>query len=321
MIRKIGVLTSGGDAPGMNATIRGVTRYALNKGLAVEGIVRGYEGLLREESIPLNRRSVGEVIHRGGTLLKTARSDDFKKESAQRRAISFLRSKNVDALVVIGGDGSMKGAECLSKLGMPTVTIPGTIDNDMAGTEYTIGFDTAVNTVLDSVNRIRDTAFSHERVAIVEVMGRAAGFIALHSGIACGAEIVLVPEKKITLDEVCDKLRESHQQGKMNSIIIVAEGYMDGNSVLQYIKEHTQNMNPSLTSLGYIQRGGSPTAHDIMMASLFAQKAVDSLMDGVDNAVIGLLHCEVVATPYTEVSKYKFGISQNMYDLVHILGR
>ena len=321
MIHKIGVLTSGGDAPGMNAAIRGVTRYALDKGLAVEGIIRGYEGLLREESIPLDRRSVGEIIHRGGTMLKTARSEEFKQEEAQRRAVAYLQSKDVDALVVIGGDGSMKGAECLTRLGMPTVTIPGTIDNDMAGTEYTIGFDTAVNTVLDAVNRIRDTAFSHERVAVVEVMGRAAGFIALHSGIACGAELVLVPEKAITLEEVCEKLKISHHQGKMNSIVIVAEGYMDGGSVFQYLKNHAPDMNPSLTSLGYIQRGGSPTAHDVMMASLFSQKAVDSLMQGVDNAVIGLMHCEVVSTPYADVSKYKFGISENMYRLVHILGK
>ena len=321
MIHKIGVLTSGGDSPGMNAAIRGVTRYALDKGLAVEGIPRGYEGLLREESIPLERRSVGEIIHRGGTMLKTARSEEFKQPEAQRRAVDFLRSRDIDGLVVIGGDGSMKGAEQLGQLGMPTITIPGTIDNDMAGTEYTIGFDTAVNTVLDSVNRIRDTAYSHDRVAVIEVMGRHAGFIALHAGIACGAEIVLIPEKEVTLQEVCDRLVESHRQNKMNSIVIVAEGYMEGSSVYQYIKDHTQDMNPSLTSLGYIQRGGSPTAKDIMMASLFAQKAVESLMAGVNDAIVGWMHCAVVATPYAEAGKYKFGISENMYNLVHILGK
>ncbi|MGE1061737.1 ATP-dependent 6-phosphofructokinase [Megasphaera paucivorans] len=321
MIHKIGVLTSGGDSPGMNAVIRGVTRYALYKGIAVEGILRGYEGLLREESIPLDRRSVGEIIHRGGTMLKTARSEEFKQVSAQHRGIQYLRSKGVDGLVVIGGDGSMKGAECLGKLGMPTITIPGTIDNDMAGTEYTIGFDTAVNTVLDAVNRIRDTAFSHDRVAIVEVMGRQAGFIALHAGIACGAEIVLVPEKNITLPEIKKRLVASHQQGKTSSIIIVAEGAMTGEEVYQYIKENTANMNPSLTVLGYIQRGGAPTARDVMMASVFSEKAIDSLIHGVENAIIGLVHCEVVATPYEAAQQYKFAINNDMYNLVHALGQ
>jgi 6-phosphofructokinase 1 len=270
--------------------------------------------------MPLNRRSVGEIIHRGGTMLKTARSEEFKKEEAQRHAIAYLRSKNIDGLVVIGGDGSMRGAEALGKLGMPTITIPGTIDNDMAGTEYTIGFDTAVDTVLESVNRIRDTAFSHDRVAIIEVMGRHAGFIALNSGIACGAEMVLVPEREVSLQEVCKHLKISHKEGKTNSIIIVAEGAYSGSEVYEYLKNHTEDMNPSLTVLGYIQRGGAPTARDILMASLFAEKAVQSLVEGVENAIIGWMHCEVTATPYTEAHKYKFKINENMYKLVHILG-
>lgn len=321
MIHKIGVLTSGGDSPGMNAAIRGVTRYALEKGLLVEGILRGYEGLLRQESIPLDRRSVGEVIHRGGTMLRTARSEEFTHSEAQRRAFDFLRTREIDGLVVIGGDGSMQGAQCLSRLGMPTVTIPGTIDNDMPGTQYTIGFDTAVNTVLEAVNKIRDTAFSHERVAIIEVMGRHAGFIALHAGMACGAEIVLVPEQKVNLEEVCRRLTHSHQQKKMSSIIIVAEGAASGSDVYEYIQEHTQNMNPSLTVLGYIQRGGSPSAYDAVMAGAFAQKAVDALLGGEQDSVIGWRNCQVIATPYERAGSYTYGIDCNLYKLVHILGQ
>ena len=321
MIHKIGVLTSGGDSPGMNAAIRGVTRYALYMGIAVEGILRGYEGLLRKESIPLDRRSVGEIIHRGGTMLKTARSEEFKQTSAQHRGIQFLRSKGIDGLVIIGGDGSMKGAECLGKLGMPTITIPGTIDNDMAGTEYTIGFDTAVNTVLSSVNKIRDTAFSHDRVAIVEVMGRYAGFIALYAGMTCGAEIILIPEQKVLLSEISEHLKISHQQGKTSSIIIVSEGAAHGHDVYQYLQKYATDMNPSLTVLGYVQRGGAPTARDIMMASLFAEKAVKMLMSGEKNSIIGLMHCNIVATPYEKAQQYKFKINKSIYDLVHILGK
>ena len=320
MIKKIGVLTSGGDAPGMNAAIRGVTRYAMYKGLTVEGILRGYDGLIHGDSTALTRRSVGGIIHRGGTLLKTARSEEFRTEEGRKKAFEWLQKNHIDALVVIGGDGSMKGAEKLSVLGMPTITIPGTIDNDMPGTEYTLGYDTAVNTVLEAVNRIRDTASSHDRVAIVEVMGRHAGFIALESGMACGAEIVLVPEKKVTLKEVADHLVESHKQWKMSSIVIVAEGAVSGCDVLTYMKQHHPEMNPSLTVLGYLQRGGAPSARDAKMAGLFAQKAVDYLLSGGKDAVIGSIHDKVVATPYTEVDNYRFTIDENEYDLVHALG-
>ncbi|MGE1063637.1 6-phosphofructokinase [Megasphaera paucivorans] len=320
MITKLGILTSGGDAPGMNPAIRGVTRYALDKGIAVEGILRGYEGLLRQESILLDQRSVGEIIHRGGTMLRTARCEAFIHEDAQRQAVDFLRSKEIEALIVVGGDGSMKGAQCLSRLGMPTITIPGTIDNDMPGTEYTLGFDTAVNTVLQSVNKIRDTAYSHERVAVVEVMGRHAGFIALHAGMASGAEAVLVPEHDVSLEELCNRLYESHQHRKLSSIVIVAEGAMSGSDVVSYIKEHTY-LEPSLTVLGYVQRGGAPTALDAILAGLFAQKAVDCLCQGTVNVVIGLLQNRLVATPYTETDRMHFSIDDNMYNLLHQLGK
>jgi 6-phosphofructokinase 1 len=214
----------------------------------------------------------------------------------------------------------MKGAQGLSRFGIPTVTIPGTIDNDMMGTQYTIGFDTSVNTVLESVNKIRDTAFSHDRVAVVEVMGRHAGWIALHSGMASGAEAVLIPEHPVDLKSLCEHLEESHRMKKMSSIVIVAEGAAKGSDVVDYIREHTY-LSPNLTVLGYVQRGGSPSALDGIMAGLYSQKAVDSLLAGNYNCVIGLIDSKVVATPYTEADKFHFSIDENMFDLVHMLGR
>lgn len=320
MIHKIGVLTSGGDAPGMNAAIRGVTRYAIQKGLAVEGIIRGYEGLLRHETIPLNRRSVGAIIHRGGTMLRTARCLEFLEKETQQKAAAYLKEQEIDALVVIGGDGSMRGAQALSQFGIPTAVIPGTIDNDMMGTQYTVGFDTAVNTVLESVNKIRDTAYSHDRVAVIEVMGRHAGFIALYAGMASGAEIVLVPEHPVNLDDVCEHLTESHRMKKLSSIVVVAEGAAKGTDVVEYIKKHTY-LEPNLTVLGYVQRGGAPSAKDAIMAGLFAEKAVDSLLDGTHNCVIGLIDNKVVATPYAEAETLRYPIDENMYQLVNWLGR
>lgn len=320
MINKIGVLTSGGDAPGMNAAIRGVTRYAIQRGLTVEGIIRGYEGLLRHETRPLGRRDVGAIIHHGGTVLRTARCLEFKEKETQQKAAEFLREQEIDALVVIGGDGSMRGAEALAGFGFPTVTIPGTIDNDMVGTQYTLGFDTAVNTVLESVNKIRDTAFSHDRVAVIEVMGREAGFIALNAGMASGAEAVLIPEHKVDLAALCEHLEESHRMKKLSSIVIVAEGVAKGSDVVDYIKEHTY-LSPNLTVLGYVQRGGAPSAYDAIMAGRFAQKAVDSLLDGTYNSVIGLIDNKVVATPYAEAAKLRYPIDENLFELVHFLGR
>ena len=320
MINKIGVLTSGGDAPGMNAAIRGVTRYAIQKGLTVEGIIRGYEGLLSHETRPLGRRDVGAIIHRGGTMLRTARCLDFKEKETQKKAAAYLRELEIDALVVVGGDGSMRGAQALSRWGIPTITIPGTIDNDMMGTQYTLGFDTAVNTVLESVNKIRDTAFSHDRVAVIEVMGREAGFIALNAGMASGAEAVLVPEHPVNLAALCRHLEESHRMKKLSSIVIVAEGAAKGADVVDYIKEHTY-LSPNLTVLGYVQRGGAPSAYDAIMAGRFAQKAVDSLLAGTYNCVVGLIDNRVVATPYSEAEALRYPIDENLLRLVHLLGR
>ncbi|WP_273061727.1 ATP-dependent 6-phosphofructokinase [Colibacter massiliensis] len=320
MIQKIAVLTSGGDAPGMNAAIRGVTRYADCKGIAVEGIAHGYAGLIAEEMRPLDRRAVGETIQRGGTFLRTARCKEFFDRNVQERAAKFLRRRQIDALVVIGGDGSMKGAQALSSFGMPTVVIPGTIDGDMIGTEYTVGLDTAVNTVLVSVNKIRDTAVSHDRVAVVEVMGRHAGFIALYSGLAVGAEAVLTPEKPVDLAALCGDLLASHGMKKRSSIIIVAEGAANSGTVVDYIREHTY-LEANLTVLGYIQRGGSPTAYDSIMAGLFAQKAVDTLLAGQYNCVIGSVGQKIAAVPYEEAHTVRLKFDTNIYKLIHQLGK
>ena len=245
---------------------------------------------------------------------------EFKEKETQQKAAEYLRKLEIDALVVIGGDGSMRGAEALAGFGFPTVTIPGTIDNDMVGTQYTLGFDTAVNTVLESVNKIRDTAFSHDRVAVIEVMGREAGFIALNAGMASGAEAVLVPEHKVDLQALCQHLEESHRMKKLSSIVIVAEGAAKGSDVVDYIKDHTY-LSPNLTVLGYVQRGGAPSAYDAIMAGRFAQKAVDSLLDGTHNCVIGLIDNKVVATPYAEAANLRYPIDENLFELVHLLGR
>lgn len=320
MIYKVAVLTSGGDAPGMNAAVRALVRYSASKGIAVQGICRGYEGLLRHESIPLTVRSVGSIVHRGGTLLKTARCEEFKEEKAQKEAMAYLRSLDIDCLFVIGGDGSLKGAQALSKLGMPTITIPGTIDKDMAGTEYTIGFDTAINTVIQAASHIRDTAYSHERVAIVEVMGRDAGYIALYAGLACGAECTLLPEYPMELDKVCADLMESHKTGKLSSIILVAEGAASGKEVQEYIQQHTY-LETTLTVLGYIQRGGSPTARDTIAAALFAKKAVDCAIEGKVNGLVGEQEGTVCWIPYEELGEKQYRVDRSVYDLVRILGK
>lgn len=319
-MKNIGILTSGGDAPGMNAVIRAVTRKAIHEGFGVYGIHRGYEGLLKNEIELLTRRDVGGIVNKGGTTLKTARCLEFKEAASQKLAYHILKAHNIDALIVVGGDGSMAGARALSALGMPTITIPGTIDNDMCGTEYTIGFDTALNTVLEAVNKIRDTTIAHERVAIIEVMGRHSGHIAVQAGLACGAEVVLVPEAPMPLDEMCSSLKATHLSGKTYSIVIVAEGVCSGYEVCDYIRQHTE-FKPSVTVLGYLQRGGSPSARDSIMAALMGEKAVEALVNGQVNALIGYINSKVAIVPYDEAVNLKFGLDENAYKLINVLGR
>lgn len=319
-MKNIAILTSGGDAPGMNAAVRALVRKGIYEGLHVYGISRGFEGLLKNDFESLNRRDVGAIVNRGGTMLKTARCTKFKELENQEKAAQILRDREIDALVVIGGDGSMAGAMALAKQGIPTITIPGTIDNDICGTEYTIGFDTALNTVVDAVSKIRDTTTAHDRVAIVEVMGRSAGHLAVRAGLACGAEMVLIPEKPMSLDEVCDQLRISHNAGKTNSIIMVAEGAYHSFEVCGYINKHL-NISPSVTVLGYLQRGGSPSARDAAMAALMSEKAIDALLEGKSNCLTAVLNGKIEMVPYEEACTRCYPISESEYELISVLAR
>ncbi len=287
-VRTVGVLTSGGDAPGMNAAIRAVVRTALSKGLNVRGIRRGYQGLLNEEIINMNARDVSDIIHRGGTILQTARCAEMRTEEGQIEAAGILRKYGIDGLVVIGGDGSFAGAQKLANLGINTIGIPGTIDLDIACTEYTIGFDTAVNTAMEAIDKVRDTSTSHERCSIIEVMGRDAGWLALWCGIANGAERIIMPEEHdYDEDAIVEDIRRNRERGKQHYIIINAEGIGDSLNMAKRIEERT-GMETRATILGHMQRGGNPTCRDRVMASIMGAKAVELLKEGKSNRVIGI---------------------------------
>jgi 6-phosphofructokinase 1 len=294
-MKKIAVLTSGGDAPGMNSALRAVVRKAIYHGLEVMGIQRGFTGLIHGELIKMNASSVGDIIHRGGTILRTARSEKFFSAEGRTQAYENMKYFGIDGLVVIGGDGSFRGAEALMKEhGTKVIGIPGTIDNDIPCTDYTIGYDTALNTVVDAINKIRDTATSHERCYVVEVMGRHSGFIALESGLACGAESILIPGREYSIDEVCDKLLRGQNRGKLHSIIIVAEGAGSAIEIGKEIEART-SFDTRVTILGHIQRGGSPSAFDRLLASRMGAKAVDLLMQGESGKMIGISSGEIIA--------------------------
>ena len=299
----IGVLTSGGDAPGMNAAIRAVVRTALSKGYDVKGIKRGYHGLLREEIITLGRRDVSDIIQRGGTILQTARSKKMRTEEGQRDAACILKKYDIDALVVIGGDGSFAGAQKLSEYGINVIGIPGTIDLDIACTEYTIGFDTAANTAMEAIDKIRDTSTSHERCSIVEVMGRDAGYLALWCGIANGAEAILLPEQH-GYDEqaIVDSVIENRKRGKKHYIIINAEGVGDSINMAKRIEEATE-LETRATILGHLQRGGSPTVKDRVYASIMGAKAVELIAEGKKNRVVGYKNGEYIDFDINEALK------------------
>lgn len=302
-VRTIGVLTSGGDAPGMNAAIRAVTRTALGKGIKVRGIRQGYQGLLEEEIIDLSARDVSDTIQRGGTILQTARCDQMKTEAGQQKAAAICKKYGIDGLVVIGGDGSFRGAEKLANLGVNTIGVPGTIDLDIACTDYTIGFDTAVNTAMEAIDKVRDTSTSHQRCSIIEVMGRDAGFIALWCGIANGAERILMPEEH-DYDEkkIIEDIQASKERGKKNYIIINAEGVGDSLNMAKRIEEAT-GMETRATILGHMQRGGSPTCKDRVYASIMGSMAVDLLAEGKSNRVIGYKHGEYTDFDINEALK------------------
>ena len=293
-IRTIGVLTSGGDAPGMNAAIRSVVRTALGKGLRGRGIRRGYQGLMEEEIIDLSARDVSDTIQRGGTILQTARCKEMRTEEGQQKAAAICKKYGIEGLVVIGGDGSFAGAQKLAKLGINTIGIPGTIDLDIDCTEYTIGFDTAVNTAMEAIDKVRDTSTSHQRCSIVEVMGRDAGYLALWCGIANGAEEILLPEEhNYDESEIIKRIIDNRDRGKKHYIIINAEGVGDSINMAKRIEEAT-GMETRATILGHMQRGGSPTAKDRVYASIMGAKAVELLCEGKTNRVVGYKHGEYI---------------------------
>lgn len=317
-MKTIAVLTSGGDAPGMNAAIRAVVRAGLDKGLKVMGIHRGYSGLINGEIFEMDRHSVSDIIHRGGTILKTARCPEFKKLEVRQKAAQILKVYGIDGLVVIGGDGSFTGAKLLSELGVKTIGIPGTIDNDLAYTEYTLGFDTALNTVLDAINKLRDTSTSHERISIVEVMGRNCGDIALFSGLAGGAESVIVPEKDYSLDEVCKTILDGKQKGKLHNLIIVAEGVGGANELALKIEDIT-GIETRATILGHIQRGGSPSAFDRILASRMGARAVELLMEGKTQRVIGIKGGDIIDLDTNEALAIPRKFDEKLYEIAKSL--
>lgn len=318
-MKKIAVLTSGGDAPGMNAAVRSVVRTATALGLDVYGIDRGYAGLLADEINVLTNRDVGGIILRGGTILKTARCMEFFHEENQRKSTEILKKYEIDGLVVIGGDGSVQGAAILSKLGIPTVTIPGTIDNDMHGTDQTIGHDTAVNEVVNAVSRIRDTASAHDRAALIEVMGRFAGNIALDAGLACGAEYILVPEVPFSREKLAQSLLSQLEQGRTNSIIICAEGADDGRALSDWLRERT-NIDICTTVLGFVQRGGRPSAADSILASELGAAAVKALLEGKTAALVGMHDGKVRILDYDKADQEEKIFRKDRYELAGILG-
>ena len=318
---KIGVLTSGGDAPGMNAAIRAVVRCGIDAGFEVYGIKRGYEGMLDGEIEQMSLSSVGDILHRGGTILKTARSERFSTEEGVKRAKVILGTFGIDALIVIGGDGSMRGALELSKLGVNVMCLPGTIDNDLAYTDYTIGFDTAVNTVLDAISKVRDTSSAHERNTIIEVMGRHCGDIALYAGVGGGAEAVLIPEVEVDVNRVCRKILQGAGRGKLNSIIINAEG--SGVSSDELAKEiaDVTGRETRIVVLSYLQRGGVPTLDDRLLASQSGAKAIELIQNGIKNRAIGTVNGKIQAFEIEGALSEKPEFDHELYELIDMLSK
>jgi 6-phosphofructokinase 1 len=319
-VTKIGVLTSGGDAPGMNAAIRAVVRTGIYNGLEVFGIMRGYSGMIENDIVPMHSRSVANIIQRGGTILKTARCKEFFEHEGRKKAYGNLKKLGINGLVIIGGDGSFRGAHKLSQeFDIACIGIPGTIDKDIAGTDFTIGFDTAVNTAVEAIDKIRDTADAHDRLFIIEVMGRDAGYIALHSGIATGAENILIPERKTDIEELVNSLLEKERRKKLVNIIVVAEGDRGAEDVAEVIKERVPTADTRVCVLGHIQRGGAPTCMDRLIASRMGYSAVESLMEGRHNVMIGIVNNKMHYTPLEKAVKAKQKISEDWLKIVKIL--
>lgn len=321
-IKKIGILCSGGDSPGMNAAIRAVVRTAIYNNFQVFAIMRGYTGMIENDIVELNSRSVANIIQRGGTILKTARSKDFLTKAGRKIAYENLKKHGIDSLIILGGDGSFRGAEAFSReFDIPCIGLPGTIDKDIAGTDFTIGFDTAVNTAVQCIDKIRDTMESHDRLFIIEVMGRDAGYIALHSGIATGAENILIPEAKTNIDDVVKSLLEKEKRKKLVNLIVVAEGDDFGGAleVEKYILKKMPTAEVRVCILGHIQRGGSPTCLDRLIASRMGYHAVECLMKGPHNVFVGIMNNKMNYIPLKDAVKNKQKIDKDWLKIVKIL--
>ncbi|MBO5457678.1 MAG: 6-phosphofructokinase [Clostridia bacterium] len=317
-MKRIGLLTSGGDAPGMNAAIRSVVRSGLYFGMEVYGIERGYAGLIDNNLVKMEMRSVSNIVQCGGTKLRTARCLEMLTKEGQQKALATLEKNGIEGLVVIGGDGSFRGAKVLSEYGVPTIGIPGTIDNDLAYTDYTLGFDTAVNTCIDVINKLRDTMTSHERVCVVEVMGRHCGDIALYSGIASGAEIIVVPEIEFNMDEIVAKIRSSRANGKHSNIVVIAEGVMSAAKFAEQLQAVTEySVRP--TCIGHVQRGGSPSMSDRMLAAQFGNKAVRLLNEGIGNRVVGIHDNHIIDMDIIEAVSMKKAFNYELYETLQMI--
>jgi len=315
--RRIALITSGGDASGMNATIRAITRYGVYRGLEVYGFYEGYKGLINNDFKVLDLNSVGGIIDRGGTFLYSARSEEFMFKRGQKKAIANLNENDIEGLIVIGGDGTFKGAHELHEQGIQVVGIPGTIDNDIAGTDYSIGFDTALNVIIDLISKIRDTASSHERIFVIEVMGRNSGIIAVNTGIACGADFILIPEIKMDLAKIAKKIG-NQREGKRHTLIIVAEGAKSAAEVASSIKSLV-GRDVRVSVLGHVQRGGSPSAMDRILAAEFGKKAVDLLLEGKSDCMVGIRSMKIVVSRFEDILGVTKSIDKELYRLSHIL--
>ena len=317
-MKRMGVLTSGGDAPGMNACIRAIVRTAIYHGMTPVGIERGFWGLIEDQMHDMDLRSVGDIINRGGTILKTARCLEFKTKEGQAVALENIRRRGIEGVVVIGGDGSFQGAQVLTNYGIPAIGIPGTIDNDLAYTDYTLGFDTALNTILDAIRKIRDTMTSHDRVSVVEVMGNKCGDLALYSGLVGGAECIIIPERDWNIDDICATLLRGKERDKMASIVLLAEGCGSGHEISKVIEERT-GMQARATVLGHIQRGGAPSARDTQLASMFGFYAVNLLDKGIGGQVVGIKDDQIFNMDIHEALKVEKEVNNNLYNLANVL--
>jgi 6-phosphofructokinase 1 len=321
-MRRIAIMTGGGDAPGMNACVRAVVRTALNADLEVMGIQGAYAGLIRGDFIPLTARDVGGIIQRGGTFLQTDRLPQFKEDAYQEKGMQQLHDHQIDALVVIGGDGSLNGALALHRRGFPVMGVPASIDNDIWGTNMAIGVDTALNTILEAIDKLRDTASSHKRAFLIEVMGRNCGYLALMSGICGGAEVILIPEMEVSLEEVAERLIDSYQRGKTHAIIVSAEGAAhQSDDIAKYLKEKGTGFDVRVTILGHVQRGGRPSAFDRLLALRLGNAAVQCLLDGKTGMMVGLLGREVSPVPLEQVTSQPRQANLDYYDLARVLAR